>query len=187
MVDITCLLREGLDCLFDCIGSTPDFFRSALSLMAARLGEANLKFMPHWLSNILNCAIFRQRREVVAILLGKIDQDRSPVNDYPLNLETVLRARSPAILRDVLIQYPDVACNNPDCDPLRAIEDYHWPVGARLLVEAGAKIKGKVPSNFVGLFSLSLQDRCRIAVFRHMKLSLSQNVYRLPLPGVVKC
>ena len=187
-MDITRLLSAdvAMDCLLDCVLSSTDFFRRVLSLMKARLGEAGLKIMPRWLNIILDDAIFCHRREIVAILLGVIDQDRSVVNDYRLDMETVLRARSAAILRDVLIQCPEVICNNPDWDPLLAIQAFHWPVGARLLVEAGVKIKGKVPLKFVGLLSLSLKDRCRIAVRRHLKLPLSQNVDRLPLPGVVK-
>ena len=85
-----------------------------------------------------------------------------------------------------LIRYPEDPGNNTDWDPILAIEDYHWPAGARLLVEAGAKIRGKIPPKFVGLLSLSLEDRCRIAVRRYMKLPLSRSVARSPLPKKVK-
>ena len=99
---------------------------------------------------------------------------------------SVLRSKSSAILRDVLTRCPKALTNIADCDPLCVIQDYHWPVGARLLVEAGAKIEGNVPSKFVGLLSLSLEDKCRIVIRRNMKLPLSWNVERLPLPGKVK-
>ena len=186
-IDISWFLRNGMDCLLShCIESTPEFFRDVLSLIRTRRGEAGLKFTPEWLSETLNYAIWRQRRKQVAILLDEIDQDRSLFNWHPWTMRSILHWRSAAILRDVLIRYPEAPANNPDCDPLLAIQDYHWPVGARLLVEAGAKIQGKVPPYFAGLLSLSLEDKCRIVVRRHMKLPLSQNVGRLPLPGKVK-
>ena len=187
-IDISWFLMKGMDCLLGlhCIESTPEFVRGVLSLIRTRRGEAGFEITPDWLSEMLNCAILRQRRKHVAILLDEIDQDRSLFKRHPWNMRSILHWRSAAILRDVLIRYPEAPANNPDCDPLLAIQDYPWPVGARLLVEAGAKIQGKVPPNFVGLLSLSLKDKCRIVVRSHMKLPLSQNVGRLPLPRKVK-
>ena len=159
-----------------------------LSLIRARLGEADREFKAHWLSEMLNYAVLRQRRHHVAIFLDEIDQDRSLFTKYPWNMRSILETRSAAILRDVLIRYPEAVhtCNNPDCNPLLAIQDYQWPAGARLLAEAGGKILGKVPSKFVTLLWLSLEDRCRIVARRHIKLPLSKNVGLLPLPERVK-
>ena len=184
MTDITWYIREERACtLCDCIEGTPEFFRGALSMIRACLGDAGLELYADWLREMLDFAILLRRRHHVAIFLDEIDQDTSLFNEYPWNMQSILQVRSAALLRDVLIRYPEAPGHIPDCDPLLAIQDYHWPVGARLLVEAGAKIQGKVPSNFAELLSLSLEDRCRIVVRRHMKFPLSQSVGRLPLPG----
>ena len=167
-----------------CLEGTPEFFRDVLSLLRVHLSET---FQISWLWEMLEDAIEHRQRHHVRILLDEIDQDRHLFDDYPWDMmQTVLRSRSTAILRDVLTRYPEALTNIGDCDPLRAIQDYHWPVGARLLVEAGAKIEGTVPSKFVCLLSLSLEDKCRIVIRRHMKLPLSRNVDQLPLPGKVK-
>ena len=170
--------------LYECLEGTPEFFRDVLSLVKVHRSET---FQTSWLWEVLDGAIEHRQRHHVRILLDEFDQDRRIFDDYPWDImETVLRSRSTAILRDVLTRYPEALTNIGDCGPLCAIQDYHWPVGARLLVEAGAKIKGTVPSKFVGLLSLSLEDKCRIVVRRHMKLPLCRNVDKLPLPGKVK-
>ena len=169
-----------------CLVGTAEFFRDVLSLIRTRLSEAGRKFRPDWLTDMLNDAIYDRQRHHVRALLDEIDQDRSLFFKLPWSMRTFLHSRSAAILRDVLIRHPEAPTRILDCDPLRAIQDYHWAVGARLLVEAGAKIEGPVPPKFVGLLSLSLEDRCRIVVRRHTKLPLSQNVDQLPLPRKVK-
>ena len=185
--DITWFLKAGLECvLFVSTSGTPEFFRGALSMITARLGEAGHKLNLDWLSKMLDYTILHRRRHHVTILLDEIDQDRNPFFEHPRIIQSILFSRSAVILRDVLIRYPEDPGNNTDWDPILAIEDYHWPAGARLLVEAGAKIRGKIPPKFVGLLSLSLEDRCRIAVRRYMKLPLSRSVARLPLPKKVK-
>ena len=169
-----------------CLEGTPEFFRDVLSLARVHLSETFQTSWP-WLWEVLEDAIEHRQRHHVRILLDEFDEDRRVFDDYPWDMmETVLRSRSTAILRYVLTRYPEVLTNIGNCGPLRAIQDYHWPVGARLLVEAGAKIKGIVPSKFVCLLSLSLEDKCRIVVRRHMKLPLCRNVDQLPLPGKVK-
>ena len=170
----------------NCLVGTAEFFRDVLSLIRTRLSEAGRKFPPNWLMGMLNDAIYDRQRHHVRSLLDEIDQDRSLFFKLPRSMRTFLDSRSAAILRDVLFRHPEAPTRILDCDPLRAIQDYHWAVGARLLVEAGAKIEGPVPPKFVGLLSLSLEDRCRIVVRRHTKLPLSQNVDQLPLPRKVK-
>ena len=185
--DITWFLEAGLVCVLRfCPRGTPKFFRGVLSMITARLRKAGHKLNPDWLIIMLEYEILRQRRHHVAILLDEIDQDRNLFIESPWIIKSILFARSAAILRDVFIRYPEDPGNNTDWDPILAIEDYHWPAGARLLVEAGAKIRGKIPPKFVSLLSLSLEDRCRIAVRRHMKLPLSRSVARSPLPKKVK-
>ena len=186
MLCIRCPLRETMECLSVCVEGTPEFLRGILSLSRSLLSEAGHEFNPRWLRHMLNYAILHKGRHHVGVLLDEIDQHRSLFDEYPWNMQAILRSRSAAILRDVLIRYPEAPTVCADCDPLVAIQDFHWPMGARLLVEAGAKTQGKVPPKFVGLLSLSLEDMCRIAVRRHMKLPLAQNVERLPLPGKVK-
>ena len=167
-----------------CIEGTPDFLRDVLSLTKVHRWET---FDQDSLWMMLEDAIEHRQRHHVRILLNEFDKNGSLFNSYyPWNMRAVLRSRSAAILRDVLTRCPKALTNIGDCNPLRAIQDFHWPVGARLLVEAGAKIEGDVPSKFVGLLSLSLEDKCRIVVRRNMKLPLSQSVERLPLPGKVK-
>ena len=186
MLGIKCFLRENREWLSDCLRGTPEFLRGILSLSRSLLSEAGHEFNPRWLRHMLNYAILHKGRHHVGVLLDEIDQHRSLFDEYPWNMEAILRSRSAAILRDLLIRYPEAPTDCADCDPLFAIQDYLWPMGARLLVEAGAEIKGKVPPKFARLLSLSLEDRCRIAVRRHMKLPLAQNVDQLPLPGKVK-
>ena len=163
---------------------TPEFFRDVLPLMKAHLGGT---FDKCSLWGMLENAIEHRQRHHVRILLFEFDKNGSLFNDYPSwDMRSVLRSRSAAILRDVLTRCPKALANIGDCDPLGAIHYYHWPVGARILVEAGAKTEGYVPSKFVGLLLLSLEDKCRIVVRKNMKLPLSRNVERLPLPGKVK-
>ena len=119
---------------------------------------------------MLNDAILSRQRHHVRILLDEIDQDRGLLHEYPWNMRTVLHSRSAAILRDILTRHPEALPNMRHCDPLLIMEVCNWPTEACLLVEAGAKIEGTVPPKFVGLLSLSLEDRCRIVVRRHMKL-----------------
>ena len=168
-----------------CLEGTHEFFRDVLSLIRTRLSEAGCKLPSAWLRDMLSYAILDRQRHHVRILLDEFDQDKGLLHEYTLDMQAI-PSRSAAILRDVLTQHPEALVNMRFCDPLIAIEVYKWPSGARLLVEAGAKIKGTVPSNFVGLLSLSLEDRCRIVIRRNMKLPLSQNVDRLPLPGKFK-
>ena len=183
VIDITrCCLRQVAECL----KGTPEFFRRVLLLIRARFDEAGRKIKPEWLTNMLNYAIKQRKRHHVAILLNEIDQDRSAFDEYPWKMQTILHSRSAAILRDVLIRYPEAPAKIADCDPLLAIQDYHWPAGAHLLLEAGAKIQGTIPPNFVEFLSLSLEERSRSVARKHVKVPLSRNVDRLPLPTKVK-
>ena len=131
-----------------CLEGTPVFFRDVLPLIGVHLKEASQTYL---LCVVLKDTIEHRQRHHVEILLDKIDQDRSLFSGFQWVMQSVLRWRSTAILRDVLTRYPEASTSIADCDPLLAIQDYHWPVGARLLVEAGAKIEGIVPSKFVGL------------------------------------
>ena len=169
-----------------CLEGTPKFLRDVLSLLRTRFSEAGCKFPSALLKDLLNDAVLSRQRHHVRILLDEIDQDRGLLDEYPLNMRTFLHSRSAAILRDILTQHPEALTNMRHCKPLLVKEVCNWPTGARILVEAGAKIEGNVPSKFVGLLSLSLEDRCRIVVRRNMKLPLSQNVDQLPLPEKVK-
>ena len=183
VVDITnCNLRE----VSEFLRGTPEFLRGVLPLIRDRFGKAGRKFNPLWLRHMLNYAIIQRKRQHVAILLDEIDEDRSAFEECPCEMRTILRSRSTAILRDVLIRYPKAPAKIADCDPLLAIQECHWPAGARLLVEAGAQIQGIISPKFVELLSLSLEERSRIVARRHMKLPLSQNVDLLPLPRQVK-
>ena len=170
----------------ECLEGTPDFLRDVLSLIKVNHWETWETFDKDLLWEVLEDAIEHRQRHHVRILLEEFNKDGRLFNNYLWYMRAVLRSRSAAILRDVLTRCPKALTNIGDCNPLRAIQDYHWPVGARLLVEAGAKIEGTVPSKFAGLLSLSLEDKCRIVVRRNMKLPLSQSVERLPLPGKVK-
>ena len=182
LIDITCYLRQVAECL----KGTPEFLRRVLLLMRARFDEAGCKIKPDWLINMLNDAIKQRKRHHVAILLNEIDQDRSAFDEYPWKMKAILRSRSAAILRDVLIRYPEAPAKIADCDPLRAIQVYHWPAGAHLLLEAGAKIQGTIPPKFVEFLSLSLEERSRSVARKHVKDPLSRNVDCLPLPTQVK-
>ena len=183
LIDITgCYLRE----VSESLRGTPKFLRGVLPLIRARFGEACRKFNPLWLRHMLNYAIIQRKRQHVAILLDEIDENRSAFDECPCEMQTILRSRSAAILRDVLIRYPKAPAKIADCDPLLAIQEYHWPAGACLLVEAGAQIQGNIPPKFVELLSLSLEEKSRIVARRHMKLPLSRNVDLLPLPRQVK-
>ena len=84
------------------------------------------------------------------------------------------------------VRYPKVFIRDAQSDPVALINEYYWPTGARLLVEAGAKCKGGVPAQHVGVLTPSLEQSCRIAVRRSLKSPLLENVEKLPLPAKVK-
>ena len=169
---------------------TAEFLRKVILAIVDRLDRLGYKLNPRcpWLKVVLENAMKFHSRPHVEVLLDEMDPNRSGdiFTDHPWLMPAVFRSRCASILRCVLIRYPEAAIRNAECDPAVVINSYHWPAGARLLVEAGAKCKGGVPAEHVGILTLSLEDRCRIAVRRSLKSPLSENVKKLPLPAKVK-
>ena len=133
-------------------------------------------------------AVKLHSRAHVDVLLDEMDPNRSGdiFTDHPWLMSAVFRSRCASILRCILVRYPEAAILNAQCDPAVVIKSYHSLAGARLLVEAGAKCKGSVPTEHAGILTLCLEDRCRIAVRRSLKNPLSENVKKLPLPAKAK-
>ena len=167
---------------------TTEILRKAVLVMREILDNAFYKGSPHWLKRLLVNAIeFRSLLHVEAVL-DEMDPNRSGkiFTDHPWLMSKVFRSRCASILRSVLVRYPEVFINDAESDPVVVINRYHWPTGARLLVEAGAKCKGSVPAEHAGFLTLSLEERCRIVVRRSLKSPLSENVEKLPLPAKAK-
>ena len=135
---------------------TGEFFRKILQVLIERLDKTGQKINADWFKRVLVEAIKFRRRCHVETLLDEIDPDLlgRAVNftDHPDLMQAVLRSRSTSILRCVLIRYPEAAIHNAECDPAVVIKKYHWPTGARLLVEAGVKCKDGVPREHAGIF-----------------------------------
>ena len=169
---------------------TAEFLRKVISAIVERLGRLGHKLNPggRWLKMVLENAIKLHSRPHVEVLLDEMDPNQSGdiFTDHPWLMPAVFQSRCASILRCILIRYPEAAIHNADCDPAVVIKSYHWPAGARLLVEAGAKCKGGVPAEHSGIVTLSLEHRCRIAVRCSLKSPLSENVMKLPLPAKVK-
>ena len=167
---------------------TTEILRKAVLVMRESLDDALYKGSPHWLKRVLVNAIeFRGLLHVEAVL-DEMDPNRSGkiFTNHPWLVSAVFRSRCASILRCVLVRYPEVFIHDAKSDPVVVINEYHWPTGARLLVEAGAKCKGGVPAEHAGFLTLSLEERCRIAVRRSLKSPLSANVEKLPLPANAK-
>ena len=143
---------------------------------------------PQWSKQVLENAIKLRKRHHMQVLLDELDPNRSGISftDHPWLMQAVFRSRCASILRCVLVRYPEAAIRNAQCDPAVVIRNYHWPAGARLLVEAGVKCKGTVPAELAGILTLSLEDKCRIVARHCIKNPLSENVKKLPLPENVK-
>ena len=169
---------------------TAEFLRKVISAIVERLDRLGYKMNARcrWIKVVLENAIKFHSRPHVDVLLEEMDPNRSGdiFTDHPWFMSAVFRSRCASILRCVLVRYPEAAIHNTECDPAVVIKSYHWPAGARLLVEAGAKCKGSVPAEHAGILTLSLEDRCRIAVRRSLKSPLSENVKKLPLPAKAK-
>ena len=167
-----------------------EFLRKVISAVVARLDRLGYKMNPGcpWIKVMLENAVKLHCRPHVEVLLNEMDPNQSGdiFTDHPWLMSAVFRSRCASILRCVLVRYPEAVICNAECDPAVVIKSYHWPAGARLLVEAGAKCKGGVPAEHGGILTLSLEDRCQIAVRRSLKSLLSQNVKKLPLPAKVK-
>ena len=169
---------------------TAEFLRKVLRVIVEHLEKTRQKINDEWFKRVLVQAIKLRRRRHVETLLDEIDPSRLRREvhfiDHPDFMEAVLRSRSASILRCVLIRYPETAIGNAECDPAVVIKKYHWPTGARLLVEAGVKCKDGVPPEHAGILTLSLEDRCRIVARLCIKSPRSENVKKLPLPGKAK-
>ena len=169
---------------------TVEFLKKVILAIMERLDRLGYKMNPgcQWLTMVLENAIKFHSRPHVEVLLDEMDPNRSGdiLTDRPWLMSAVLQSRCASLLRCFLVRYPEAAIRNAECDPVVVIESYHWSAGARLLVEAGAKCKGGVPAEHAGILTLSLEDRCRIAVRRSLKRPLSENIKKLPLPTKAK-
>ena len=172
-----------------CVDGTPEFFQAALSAVRNRLHQAGQRLDHEWLTGALSDAIFYHKRGHVEVLLDEIGREKSGFSDrasLPCQMIEVLHSRSVSILRMLLVRYPEASICDEECDPVAVLQDYSWPAGARLLLEAGAVVKCTVPPQYANLLALSLEDRCRIAARRCIKPPLYRSVHLLPLPAKVK-
>ena len=167
---------------------TTDILKKFVLVMRESLDDAGDKRSPSWLKKMLENAIRFRSLPHVETVLDEMDPNQSGkiFTDHPWLMDAIFRSRCASILRCVLLRYPEVFINDATCDPVVVINDYYWPTGARLLVEAGAKCKGRVPAEHAGILTPSLEVRCRIVVRRSLKSPLSENVEKLPLPAKVK-
>ena len=166
---------------------TAKFLRKIIRVKKERLDNAGLQINICWFEDVLENAIRLRKRHHVETLLDELDPNRSKIDFTPL-MPAVFRSRSASILRCVLIRYPEAATRNPGCDPVLIIKNFsgHWPAGARLLVEAGVKWKYSAPAEHAGVFTLSLEDRCRIVARQSFKGPPLEVVEKLPLPQIAK-
>ena len=139
-----------------------------------------------WLGKMARVAIWLHGRPQLEILLDEIDRIGDLFQDFPGLLSEVLHSKSTSILRFFILRYPEASINHTRSDPVRVLQDHHWTVGARILVEAGAATSFNIPQEYAEVFKLSLEDRCRIVARRNVKHPLEQNVHQLPLPLPVK-
>ena len=169
-----------------CAVCTVEFLEQFLLWVRASTAKDGHQMNPLWFGEMLSKAIQLRKLSHLEMLLDEIDRLGNLFEDFSWFPGEVLRTKSTAILRIILLRYPKASINDKRFDPAKVLREYHWTVGARLLVEAGATIKGKVPHEHAALFKLSLEDRCRIVVRRNVNCPLVQNVPQLPLPGKVK-
>ena len=164
---------------------TATFLEKLLTWLRARLAKDGEEMSPHWLKMMVCQAIELRRLPNLKVLLNEMDRIGNPFG-LQLFLPEVLYQKSTAILRMVLLRYPEASIQDLRLDPVQLLREHRWPMGARLLVEAGATARENVPSDHAELFELSLEERCRIVVRQSVKHPLTQNVHQLPLPPPVK-
>ena len=162
------------------------FLESILAWMKANIANDVHTFYPEWLGQMARKAIWVHGRPHLEILLDEIDRIGNLFQDLPWLLSVVFRSKSTSILRFFILRYPEASINHTGSDPVKVLQDYHWTIGARILVEAGAVTKCNIPQEYAELFKLSLEDRCRIVARRNIQRPLEQSVHQLPLPLPVK-
>ena len=145
-------------------------------------------FVKHWL--VLAVAA-HQQHHVIALLDVLVKESSSWRSDEEAEFTRWLvdecgRARSTLILREVLVGWPAFYAMPKIYDPVQMMREHKWPGGARLLVEAGCHVSPTVQHEHQDLFSLSLEDRCRIVARRSLKHPLSESLEKLPLHSRVK-
>ena len=165
---------------------TVKFLEQFLLWVRASTAKDGHQMSSLWFGKMLSKAIQLRKLSHLEVLLDEIDRLGNLFEDFSWFLSAVLRSKSIAILRIVLLRYPEASIKDKRFDPVKLLREYDWTVGARLLVEAGATTKGKVPPEHAELFNLSLEDRCRIVARQNLKCPLVQNVPQLPLPRKVK-
>ena len=175
------LVRSELYC-------TTDFLRKVSLVVHENRESYGDQINSRWLPEVLKSAIKFRSLPHVETVLDEMDPNRSGkvFTDHPWLMCAVFKSRCASILRCVLVRYPEVFIHNAQSDPVVLINEYCWPNGARLLVEAGAKCKGGVPAQHAGILTPSLEQSCRIAVRRSLKSPLLESVEKLPLPAKVK-
>ena len=175
------LVRADVNCMIE-------FLRKVSVVMSENHDSDGDEMNSRWLEYLLMKAIELRILPHVEAVLDELDPNKSGkiFSDYTWLMDTVLRSRCASILRCVLVRYPEVFIRDVKSDPMVVINKYHWPTGARLLVEADAKCKGGVPAEHARILTLSLEERCRVAVRRSLKSPLSENVEKLPLPTNAK-
>ena len=111
------------------------------------------KIYLEWLGEIARVAIWLHGRPQLEILLDEIDRSGNLFQDFPGLLSEVLHSKSTSILRFFILRYPEASINHTRSDPVRVLQDHHWTVGARILVEAGAATKFNIPQEYAEVFS----------------------------------
>ena len=195
----SCLVRPEVFC-------PAEFLRKVILEFMERLDRLGDKTNPlrQWLKVVLENAIKLRSRPHVEVLLDVMDPSRSGsiFTDHTWLMDAVFQSRCASILRCLLVRYPEGAFDSTcytamvivnhwpaphiNCDPVTVIRRYHWLAGARILVEAGVKCYSGMPAEHAGILTLSLEDRCRIAVRCSLKSPLSESALKLPLPAKVK-
>ena len=167
---------------------TTEILRKVVLVMRESLDDAGHKMSPRWLKQLLENAIQCRSLPHLETVLDEMDPNQSGkiFTDHPWLMSALFRSRCASILRCVLLRYPKVFIRDAKSNPVAVINEYYWPTGARLLVEAGAKCEGSVPAEHAGILTLSLEERCRIVVRRSLKSPFSENVEKLPLSAKAK-
>ena len=167
---------------------TTEFLRKVSLVVRENRESYGDQINSRWLPEVLKSAVKFRSLPHVETVLDEMDPNRSGrvFTDHPWLMCAVFKSRCASILRCVLVRYPEVFIHDAQSDPVALINEYCWPAGARLLVEAGAKCKGGVPAQHAGILTPSLEQSCRIAVRRSLKSPLLENVEKLPLPAKVK-
>ena len=164
---------------------TAEFLEKFLLWMRASLAKDGQEMSPDWFKEMVCNAIELRRPSHLKVLLNEIDRIGNPF-DFQWFVPAVLDPKSAAILRLVLLRYPEASIEDTGFDPVQVLQSHCWPVGARMLVEAGATARSNIPSEHAEIFKLSLEDKCRIVARRNIQHPLVQNVQHLPLPSCVK-